>query len=135
MNLQIKPYEIYNEGEILALYESVGWSNYTKEPLMLKQAFANSLKILGAYVDDRLVGILRAVGDGCSIFYIQDILVLPQYQKQGIGRALIKEILKEYPHVYQKVLMTDDSPETIAFYSSLGFKDASEMGIKAFVLM
>ena len=84
MQFTIKEYSIYNEGEILNLYDSVGWSNYTSNPSMLKNAYKHSLKILGAYDADKLVGIIRVVGDGYSIVYIQDIIVLPEYQRKGI---------------------------------------------------
>lgn len=107
MQLVVKGYSKYNEEEILNLYKSVGWLNYTSNPAMLKNAYKNSLKILGAYDADKLVGIIRVVGDGYSIVYIQDMIVLPEYQRKGIGTLLLEKILFEYKNVYQKVLMTD----------------------------
>jgi GNAT superfamily N-acetyltransferase len=133
MDFNIKPYTNYDEKEIFALYESVGWTNYLQDPSMLPQSFSRSLIVLGAYAEEWLAGILRAVGDGVSILYIQDILVFPSHQRQGIGSALLKELLSRYPHVYQKMLLTDDRPETKAFYKAMGFKEVSEMGCSAFV--
>lgn len=75
MQFTIKEYSIYNEGEILNLYNSVGWLNYTSNPSMLANAYKHSLKILGAYDADKLIGIIRVVGDGYSLVYIQDIIV------------------------------------------------------------
>jgi hypothetical protein len=49
---------------------------------MLEKAYKNSLCVLGAYKDDQLVGIICAVGDGVTIMFIQDIVILPQYQRQ-----------------------------------------------------
>ncbi|MFR3468483.1 MAG: hypothetical protein ACLTTF_02940 [Oscillospiraceae bacterium] len=46
---------------------------------MLKAAFNGSLLVLGAWADGNLVGIIRAVGDGASILYVQDILLYPEY--------------------------------------------------------
>ena len=66
----------YNEEEILSLYKSVGWINYTDNPKMLEDAYANSLRILGAYENEKLLGIIRVVGDGHSVVFIQDILVI-----------------------------------------------------------
>lgn len=83
MEFSIKEYGEYREPEILGLYRSVGWTNYTDNPDMLKNAYANSLKILGAYSDKQLLGIIRVVGDGCSIVFIQDLLVFPEYQHKG----------------------------------------------------
>ena len=131
----IREYTRFSQDEIFALYESVGWTGYTERPDMLRQAYAHSLCILGAYERDRLVGILRAVGDGASIVFIQDILVLPDFQRQGVGTALIRAVREKYPDVYQMELLTDDTEKTVAFYRALGFTPASELGCLAFLRM
>lgn len=66
---------------VLDLYDSVDWTGYTSRPEMLEKALEHSLLVLAAFDGDRLVGLLRAVGDGYSIVFIQDILVLPIYQR------------------------------------------------------
>ena len=81
MNYIIKKYNAYCESEILPLYESVGWTNYTSNPRMLERAYNNSLCTFAAYVDGNVVGIVRAVGDGASLVFVQDLLVSPQYQR------------------------------------------------------
>lgn len=133
MKITIKEYTKYEKEEILNLYESVGWTNYTNNPDMLEKAYVNSLKILGAYEEDKLVGVIRVVGDGYSIIYIQDILIFPEYQRKGIGRQLMNEVMSEYEGVYQKILLTDNSPKTIAFYKSFGFQMSSDMECVAFL--
>ena len=133
MNYQIKEYVEYRTEEILHLYKKVGWTNYTDNPTMLENAYKNSLKSYGAYKDDKLIGIIRVVGDGYSIVYIQDILILPEYQRQGIGRALLEKVLETYKHVYQKTLMTDNTEKTIQFYKSVGFMMDTDMECRAFM--
>lgn len=133
MIIKIEPYKKYEETEVLALYQAVGWSNYFTKPAMLRQAFAHSLYTLAAYANEQLVGLIRIVGDGHSIIYIQDILVHPDFQRQGIGRQLFQQTLANYAHVYQTVLMTDDTEKTRAFYQSLGFQDLGEMKGLCFV--
>lgn len=132
MEVILKEYTGYNEEEILGLYESVGWTNYTDKPEMLRNAYLNSLKIYGAYVDDKLIGIIRVVGDGYSVIFIQDLLVHPEFQRKGVGTLLLKKVLCEYDSVYQKHLITEDTEKTILFYKSLGFVDNSGIGCKAF---
>ena len=132
MEFSIKEYKNYNEDEILSLYKSVGWINYTDNPKMLEDAYANSLRILGAYENEKLLGIIRVVGDGHSVVFIQDILVFPEYQRQGIGTALLKQILQDYKHVYQKHLLTENTEKTIQFYKSLGFTMDTDMECRAF---
>lgn len=135
MEFTIREYENYNEDEILNLYKSVGWVNYVNNPDMLKNAYTNSLKILAAYKNDELLGIIRVVGDGYSIVYIQDIIVLPEYQRCGIGTALLNKILEIYQNVYQKTLLTDNTEKTIQFYKSIGFTMDTDMECRAFVKM
>ncbi len=132
MEFSIREYSNYNEEEILNLYKSAGWTNYTNHPKMLKDAYANSLKIFGAYENEKLLGIIRTVGDGHSVVFIQDILVCPEYQRQGIGTALLKQILQYYKHVYQKHLLTENTEKTIQFYKSLGFIMDTDMDCRAF---
>lgn len=131
-NINIMQYETYHEEEIMDLYKAVGWSNYYDNPEMLKNAYANSLFILGAYDKDKLVGIIRVVGDGYSIMYIQDILVLPSYQLQKIGTRLLTSILEKYKDVYQKILLTENTEKTASFYKSIGFTNVAEMGCLSF---
>lgn len=133
MEFLMKEYNEYNEKEILSLYQNVGWTNYVNNPSMLKSAYENSLKILGAYENEKLLGIIRVVGDGHSIVYIQDIIVLPEYQRHGIGTALLGKILEIYQNVYQKVLLTDNTEKTIQFYKAAGFEMDTDIGCKAFM--
>lgn len=135
MKFTIKEYLKYNEDEIIDLYKSVGWTNYTDNPSMLKNAYDNSLKILAAYDGGKLLGIIRVVGDGYSIIYIQDILVYPRYQHMGVGTALIQEILHIYRNVYQKVLSTDNTEKTVNFYQSVGFSLYSDINCVSFLKM
>lgn len=142
MEFSIQEYKGYHEEEILSLYKSVGWTNYTDHPEMLKNAYANSLKILGAYQNKndqnendenkKLLGIIRVVGDGHSVVFIQDLLVYPEYQRQGIGTALQKQILQDYKYVYQKHLLTEHTEKNIQFYKSLGFLMDTDIECRAF---
>lgn len=122
LELSLKEYEWYEEEEILNLYRSVGWSNYYENPTMLKNAYEHSLYIVGGYIEDKLVGVIRVVGDGASIMYIQDILVSPDYQRKGIGSKLFAKVMEKYEDVYQKVLITENTDKTKLFYEDLGFQ-------------
>lgn len=100
---------------------------------MLEQAYNNSLYTLSVYNDNSLVGIIRVVGDGHSIIYIQDIIVHTDYQKKGIGTTLINKVLDKYSNVYQTVLLTDNKPSTVSFYESIGLKTSNKYGCISFV--
>ena len=131
--MEIREYGAYDEEEILSLYQSVGWTAYTDHPAVLKAGFAGSLLCLVAYEGERLIGLLRAVGDGQTVVLIQDLLVRPEYQGRGVGRALLEAALNRFRNVRQVQLLTDDRPETVAFYQALGFKPVNSFGCKAFL--
>ena len=100
---------------------------------LLKEAYAASLLTLAAYDGDRLCGIVRGVGDGVSVLYIQDLLVLPEYQRRGIGSKLLKQMLMAFPDVNQTVLLADDTETAAAFYEKAGFRKVNEVGCCSFV--
>ena len=131
--MEIREYTVYREDEILSLYRSVGWSAYTDHPDTLRKGFENSLLTLAAYQGGQLLGLLRAVGDGYTIVFVQDILVFPEHQRKGVGTALLQALLDRYRHVRQIQLATDITPKTIAFYRSAGFRELSEMGCCGFL--
>ena len=131
--MEIREYKTYNEPEILRLYASVGWTAYTDHQDVLRKGFENSMLTLAAYEGNQLLGIIRAVGDGHTIVFVQDILVFPEHQRKGIGSALLQAILNRYSHVRQIVLATDNTPKTIAFYKSMCFLELSEIGCCGFM--
>ena len=131
--MEIREYKTYNEPEILRLYASVGWTAYTDHPEVLRQGFENSMLTLAAYKDDQLLGIIRTVGDGHTIVFVQDILVYPEHQRKGIGTALLQAILDRYYYVRQIELATDNTEKTIVFYKLMGFKEMSEIGCCGFM--
>ena len=91
--MEIKEYKDYKESEIRQLYTEVGWTAYTENMPVLEQGYKNSLLVLAAYDNDELLGIIRVVGDGFSIIFVQDILVFPSKQRKGVGTALLKSTL------------------------------------------
>lgn len=113
--------------QLLGLYSSVEWSTYTENLKKLEHAVAASLHVVTAWDSDRLVGLARIVGDGLTIVYLQDVLVHPDYHRQGIGRELFQRVFEPYQSVRQQVLMTDDEPAQRGFYESLGFTEVRDL--------
>jgi GNAT superfamily N-acetyltransferase len=118
---------------ILRLYNDAGWTLYTNNPEQLIRAIQNSHYVLSAWDGEELVALLRAVGDGETILYIQDILVLQAYQGQGIGSTLMKMALEAHAQVRQVVLITDQDTGLHTFYRKVGLKEVSEIGLSGFV--
>ena len=111
--MEIKEYKEYKAEEIRRLYTEVGWKAYTENMAALELGYKNSLLVLAAYEGDELLGIIRVVGDGYTIVFIQDILVFPSKQRQGIGTALLKAVLEKYSDVRQIELTTDNTDKTV----------------------
>ena len=111
--------------DVLHLYQAVSWTNYTNQPQMLEQSLTHSLAIYVARDGEEIVGLVRLVGDGFSSVFVQDLIVLPSYQRQGIGSALMKEALGDFKDAYQVQLVTEQTEKTLGFYRSLGFETLS----------
>ncbi|MDD2232688.1 MAG: GNAT family N-acetyltransferase [Sphaerochaetaceae bacterium] len=92
-----------------------------------------SSAIYTAFDGSRLAGILRAVGDHSEIMYIQDLLILPEYQHKGLGRQMLSAFMRDAQSVKQIVLLTDNDEETIEFYRSSGFAPAEERYLAALI--
>ena len=75
----------------LKLREKVNWKELTKT--QAEAAIKGSLYTVVAYEDNEPVGMGRIVGDGAVICYIQDLIVVPEYQKKGMGHAIITKLI------------------------------------------
>lgn len=75
----------------LNLRKSVAWKPLTEE--QAEKAIAGSLLTVVAYDDDMPVGMGRIVGDGAVICYIQDLIVIPEYQGTGVGQAIMDSLI------------------------------------------
>ena len=131
--MTVREYTGFDADQIRRLYAAAGWTAYTQNMPALEEGFRHSLLVLAAYEDGELLGILRAVGDGFTVVFIQDILVFPEARRKGAGTALVKALLDRYPLVRQIQLTADDAPDTAAFYGSLGFTDLSAMGCRGYM--
>ena len=121
--------------DVLHLYQAVGWTNYTNQPQMLAQALTHSLAIYLARDGEKIVGLVRLIGDGFSSVFVQDLIVLPSYQRQGIGSTLMKQALADYKDAYQVQLATEESEKTLGFYRSLGFETLSSFQCTGMILV
>ena len=87
--------------------------NFDFGPAMIRGSF----RFLGAFDGEELVGMARALSDGVSDGYIQDVVVLPAYRHCGIGRELVLHLVAEL-----KAAGLIGAPGTEAFYRRLGFE-------------
>lgn len=121
--------------ELIDLYGSVGWTAYTRDADRLERAIAGSSFLATARDSGALVGLVRAVSDGATICFVQDVIVRPDRQRTGIGSDLVRATLDRYRGVRQTVLVTDTEPRQRGFYESLGFSELHEHdpGLRGFI--
>jgi len=117
------------QDQLLRLYESVGWFAYTtgKRRSELATAIRKSSYVVAAWQENRLIGLARCLSDDSSIFYLQDILVDPEFQRCGVGRRLFEACIHRYEHIRAKVLMTDDEERQRQFYQAMGFTNTKDL--------
>jgi ribosomal protein S18 acetylase RimI-like enzyme len=118
---------------LMSLYSDADWSAYTEDSRNLVKAVKNSLYVLTAWEGKQLIGLLRVVGDGVTISYIQDILVRKKYKRRKIGTKLVQKALEHFKNVRQNVLLTDNREESVGFYKSMGFNDSKDLGLISFI--
>ncbi|MBP0725334.1 GNAT family N-acetyltransferase [Bacillus sp. RG28] len=107
-----------NLNDIKEVYHSVGWTKHTNE--IIKQIFESSNVIAIVTVDDRVVGIGRAMSDGVFNAAIYDVVVHNDYQKQGIGKRIMEYLLEKLKNVSCIHLISTTGNEE--FYRKFGLK-------------
>jgi len=132
MNISYKHIKDIPPSDIAALYNDANWTAYTKEMNKLMDGINGSLAVITAWQHNELLGLVRVIGDGQTIVYIQDIIVKHNAKRKGIGSSLVKMVLSEFNHVRQIVLLTDDNPESRGFYEALNFESCDKGTLVAF---
>ena len=123
-------YKIENKIPTLEEYkylcESVGWTDYMNFEVV-ETSLRNSIHCITIKENEQIVGMGRIVGDGAIYFYIQDIVVHPDYQKKGIGKQimdlLVKYLNTNAPDKAFVGLFASQGKES--FYEKYDFKDFS----------
>src|SRR5262249_24414884 len=81
--------------EYEALIRAVGWLKYTHLEAATP-ALQNTLYAVMAVEGEQPAGMARVVGDGATAFYVQDVVVVPDRQRQGIGTALMEAVMSYF---------------------------------------
>lgn len=133
MTIEYKLEKGIADADLRPLYESAGWTSYTEKFPDLQVLLAPCQIVYSAWDGQQLVGLIRCVGDGVSIQYVQDLLVLPAYQGKGIGTRLLKYVMEQSRDIRQFVLITDGSPANqpiLEWYAHLGLTPFETRHIK-----
>lgn len=106
--------------EVLEVYRSSGLGE--RRPVEDQERFSamvrNANLIVVCRVGSELVGIARSVSDFSYTTYLSDIAVTREYQRSGIGRALIDATRQEAPCA--KIVLLS-APAATDYYPHIGF--------------
>ncbi|AZV36148.1 N-acetyltransferase, partial [Enterococcus faecium] len=101
----------------------------------LARAFEQSESLVKRNGEEKIIGVVRWITVFATIAFIQDILIHPRSQRQGIGKALLNEALEKITSYgpVQIELLTDDTEKTKKFYESVGFVQVKEMDAVSYI--
>lgn len=82
-----------NVQEFNLLYDLVGWGHYNES--ITKKSLENTFYSITVYDDKKVIGYGRIIGDTICFLYIQDIMVIPEYQANKIGTMIMNKLLEK----------------------------------------
>lgn len=108
--------------EWMTLRKSAGWSVCSEEEFNI--AAEHTLYAISIYSSNTIVAMGRIVGDACLCFYLQDIVVAPQYRDKGIGKIVVNRLLGFVctKATAEATIGLFSSYQKEAFYQKFGFE-------------
>lgn len=105
--------------EAVVVFERAPLGKRRREPEKLKRAFESSYAIVYVFDEEKLIGMGRSLCDGEYQAAIYDMVVLPEYQRKGIGKEIVERLCEQLP-VENIILYAVPGRE--GFYKKCGFK-------------
>ncbi len=119
------------------LTNAVGWG--TRKDDIVETALSNSIYSICAYENDKIIGYGRIIGDKTIFLYIQDIMVIPEYQNKEVGTNIMKNILEKVnelksinPNIRTYLGASKGKEE---FYKKFGFMTREEANLEAGMIL
>lgn len=117
--------------EFCNLAKAVGWNQHVESvPVALKNSLFGVVALDTRAKADNIVGAARVVGDGARFFYVQDVMVMPEYQNRRIGSAMMETVMRwlkgNAPQGASSIGLFTGKP---AFYERFGFQSGNGMSM------
>ncbi len=127
-HINIKIIKSVSVVDLKVLYKSAGWwkSSYDKDSKFLNHIVQNSALFVGAFHENRMIGMGRALSDLVSDAYIQDVVVLEEFMGQGIGKKIIQTLIEKLKANNIDWIGLVAQPGTSSFYKDLGFEQLKD---------
>jgi ribosomal protein S18 acetylase RimI-like enzyme len=122
--IHIRPVNHTDRAQMIRLYKEAGWWSPAndRQPEFVDKIAENSYCFVGAFSDGEMIGMGRVLSDGISDAYIQDVTVLHDYRRRGIGGRIIAHLLGKLQADRIEWIGLIGEPGTGDFYTKLGFK-------------
>jgi GNAT superfamily N-acetyltransferase len=122
-NIAVQLVHAWNGDEIANLYRAGGWwkegYDQTELPHLIQGSFLFAVAV--DLKNGHAVGMGRVISDGVSDGYIQDLVVLPEYRKTGIGTKIVSILVKKCIEFGISWIGLVAEPGTENFYLPFGF--------------
>ncbi len=113
------------------LTEKVGWG--IRDINIVEEALKNTLYSVTIYDDNKIIGYGRLIGDKTIFLYIQDVMVIPEYQNKKIGTKIMNLLIdkvNEYKKINPNIrTYLGASKGKEKFYEKFGFKTRSSVDL------
>lgn len=125
-NQQLKKWKVVknslnvNGQNFLSIIQSVGWDQKRTFAISeLDKAIMKSAAHYSIWIDDKLIGFSRVLSDLYLFTTIPELLVQPNFQKEGIGTQIMEEIINDFGHT---IIFLGAHSGKEGFYEKLGFR-------------
>ena len=113
----------WDTAEIVFLYKTGGWWKDTYNPAEIPRLIMGSFAFaVAADTNGHAIGMGRAISDGVSDAYIQDLVILPEYRGRGIGTRILSVLIKHCKQAGLSWIGLIAEPDSEEFYVPLGFE-------------
>jgi aralkylamine N-acetyltransferase len=114
--------------QLKALYIGAGWLEVSdsQTPEFLNHIIQDSAVFIGAFHKEKLIGMGRALSDLSSDAYIQDLTVLKEYRRKGVGKRIVQALIIELQKSGVDWIGLIAEPGAAPFFNALGFQELAE---------
>jgi ribosomal protein S18 acetylase RimI-like enzyme len=123
-NIVIKTVKSAPRNDLISLYKEAGWWEASPEDNLdfLNHLVNDSAVFVGVFLDEKMIGMGRALSDLVSDAYIQDVTVLKKFRGRGTGKKIIGKLVYELKRKGVDWIGLIAEPGTSSFYKELGFQ-------------
>lgn len=112
--------------QLTKLYQQAGWLEPSDHLDIVKLIVSNTYAFATVTMDNEIVAMGRAISDGVSDAYIQDVYVDQNFRKRGLGKVIINTLIEHLQNNNIMWIGLIGNPGTEDFYRPLGFEPMAD---------